>query len=308
MMEIFTDALIDSLKTIPLLLIIYIGIELLEYKFGDKIRKNVQKAGKTGPLIGAIAGIFPQCGFSVVATALFTQKLLTIGTLLAVYLSTSDEAIPIILSQPDKAYLILPLIGIKILTAIIIGYGVDWFFRKDERKVIKHIESVEDGHDDKNHHHETILNETACCGHSTSTASKKFDVGEIFWHPIIHTFNVFIFIFLVTLIINLLVFWLGETFLTDFFTRNLFWQPFLAALIGLIPNCASSVAITELFLKNIIGLGPAIAGLLASGGLGLLVLYREEKNKKIFIKVLTMLYGFSVLVGILTSLFIRVYL
>jgi len=303
MMEIFIDALIDSLKAVPLLLIIYIGIELLEYKFGDKIREKVEKSGKAGPLIGTIAGIFPQCGFSVVATALFTQKLLTIGTLLAVYLSTSDEAIPLILSQPDKAYLVLPLIGIKIIIALIFGYGVDLFFKKEDKKVEKHIELVESGHDNKNHHHETILNETACCGHSTSAASKEFNIREIFWHPIVHTFNIFIFIFLVTLAINFVVFQLGETFLTDFFAKNIFWQPFLTALIGLIPNCASSVAITELFLKNIIGLGPTIAGLSASGGLGLLILYREEKNKKIFIKVILMLYSISVLSGLIIQLF-----
>ncbi|MFA6462637.1 MAG: putative manganese transporter [Candidatus Shapirobacteria bacterium] len=303
MMEILIDALIDSLKTVPLLLILYIVIELMEYKFGDKIREKVQNAGKIGPLIGVMAGIFPQCGFSVIATALFTQKLLTIGTLLAVYLSTSDEAIPIILSQPDKAYLVLPLIGIKIVIALVVGYGVDFFFRKDEEKIIKHIKSVENGHDNKNHNHEIVLNETACCGHSTSAASKKFDIKEIFWHPIVHTFNVFIFIFLITLIINFAVFQLGETFLNDFFTKNIFWQPFLAATIGLIPNCAASVAITELFLKNIIGLGPAVAGLLASAGLGLLILYREEKNKNIFFKVLAILYGVSVLSGLVIQLF-----
>ena len=290
MMGVFIDALLDSLKTVPLLLIIYIGIELLEYKFGDKIRKKVEKSGKAGPLIGTIAGIFPQCGFSVVATALFTQRLLTIGTLLAVYLSTSDEAIPIILSQPDKAYLVLPLIGIKIIVALITGYLIDFFFRKEEKKIEKH-------------HHKAILNETACCGHSPSTTSKEFNIREIFWHPIVHTFNIFIFIFLITLAINFAVFQLGETFLTNFFAKNIFWQPFLTALIGLIPNCASSVAITELFLKNIIGLGPTIAGLSASGGLGLLILYREEKNKKIFIKVLLMLYSISVLSGLIIQFF-----
>jgi len=300
---ILKDALIDSLKTVPLLLVLYVGIELIEYKFGNKIREKVQNSGKAGPLIGTIAGIFPQCGFSVIATALFTQRLLTIGTLLAVYLATSDEAIPVILSQPDKAYLIFPIIGTKIIVALIAGYGIDLFFKKEQRKIIEHVEAVEEGHDSKSHHHETILNETACCGHSTLSVSKKFDVKEIFWHPIVHTFNVFVFIFLVTLIINLAVFQIGEISLTKFFAKNIFWQPFLTAMIGLIPNCASSVAITELYLKNIIGFGPTMAGLLASGGLGLLVLYKEEKNKKKFIKILTILYGISVLVGFIIQLF-----
>jgi hypothetical protein len=303
MEEILIDAFNDSFKTVPLLLIIYIGIELLEYKFGDGIRKIVQGTGRAGPLIGAITGAFPQCGFSVIITALFTQRLVTIGTLLAIYLSTSDEAIPIILSQPNGIRLIIPLVGTKILIAILAGYGVDFIFKKERLKVAKHIETIEEGCDNKNHHHEVVLQETACCGHSTSKVSKKFDISEIVWHPIIHTFNVFIFIFLTTLVINLVIFGIGEPTLNNLFSKNTFWQSFLTALIGLIPNCASSVAITELYLKNVIGFGPTIAGLAAGGGLGLLVLYREERNKKIFLKVLAMLYGISVLSGLIIQLF-----
>jgi hypothetical protein len=301
MWGILIDAFIESLKTVPLLLIIYIGIELLEYKFGNEIREKVQKAGKKGPLIGAAVGSFPQCGFSVIATALFTQRLVTMGTLLAVYLSTSDEAIPIILSQPGKAHLVLPLIGIKVLIGIMAGLGIDFIFRKEEKKIIKHIGAVEEGHDNKSHHHEVVMQETACCGHSPSCTSKKFSIRELVWHPVIHTFNIFIFIFFVTLIINFVIFQMGESAFESLFTQNVFWQPFLTALVGLIPNCAASVVITELYLKNAIGLGPVIAGLAASGGLGLLVLYREEKNKKIFIKVITLLYGISVISGIIIS-------
>ena len=299
MWEILIDAFNDSIRTIPLLLIIYVGIELLEYKFGKEIREKVQKAGRKGPFIGSIVGAFPQCGFSVIATALFSQRLITIGTLLAVYLSTSDEAMPIILSQPDKAHLVIPLIGIKILIGIIAGLGIDFIFRKEDKKIVKHIELIKDGHDNKNHHHEVVTQETACCGHSPLCASKNFKIKEIVWHPVVHTFNIFIFIFLVTLTINFIVFQMGESAFEAFFAKNIFWQPFLTAMVGLIPNCAASVAITELYLKNAIGFGPLIAGLAASGGLGLLVLYREEKNKKIFIKVLTLLYGTSVMFGII---------
>lgn len=294
MLEILIDAVKDSLRTVPLLLIIYIGIELLEYKFGDKIRKIVQRAGKVGPLIGAIIGAFPQCGFSVIITALFTQRLVTIGTLLAIYISTSDEAIPIMLSQPNGINLVMPIVGIKILIAILVGYGIDFIFKTETNKR---------DHDDKNHHHEVVLQETACCGHSTLAESKNFNIKEIVWHPIVHTVNVFTFIFLTTLVINLVVFWVGETAVSNLFGKEVWWQSFLTALIGLIPNCASSVAITELYLKNIIGFGPTIAGLAAGGGLGLLILYREEKNKKVFLTILGLLYGISVLSGIIIQLF-----
>lgn len=294
MYQIIIDALFDSIKTIPLLLVLYIGIELLEYKFGNAIREWVAKAGKTGPAIGAVAGAFPQCGFSVIATALYTQRLVTMGTLLAVYLSTSDEAIPIILSQPNKAHLILPIIGVKIIIAIIAGYAIDLFFRKDLDKTIKHIDAVEEGHDSKSHHHEVVIDEVACCGHSTSCTSKKFNIKEIVWHPIIHTLNVFFFIFLVTLLINF-IFWKAGNVVFD--------NVFLTALVGLIPNCGASVAITELYIKGAIGFGSTIAGLSASGGLGLLVLYREEKNKKNFVKVLALLYVISVVAGLIIEYF-----
>ena len=289
MEKIIIDALIDSAKTIPLLLILYVGIELLEYKFGDNIRKWVTQAGKSGPVVGAISGSFPQCGFSVIATALFSQRLITIGTLMAVYLSTSDEAIPIIMSRPDNMHLVLPIIGVKILVAIVAGYTIDLIFHKELVKTEKHIEAIEEGHDNKNHHHEVVVDEIACCGHSTSCTSKKFDIKEIFWHPVKHTLNIFGFIFGTTIILN----WLLLNF-----RLTVVNNVFVTALIGLIPNCASSVAITELYLKGTIGFGPTIAGLSASGGLGLLVLWREEKNKKMFFKILMLLYVIAVIAGL----------
>ena len=128
--KIFFEVLIDSFKMIPLLLIIYIGIELIEYKYGNKIREIMQKSGAWGPLVGALLGSLPQCGISVVVAALYTQRLATIGTLLAVFLSTSDEAIPVILAQPSGVKTIVPLILIKIFIGLVGGYLVDFIFRK----------------------------------------------------------------------------------------------------------------------------------------------------------------------------------
>ena len=298
MNEIILDALIDTAKMIPLLLIVYIGIELIEYKFGDLIRKKVQRAGSAGPALGAIAGTFPQCGFSVVTAALYTQKLVTIGTFLAVLLSTSDEALPIILSQPDKVHLIWPLIATKVIIALIAGYAVDFIFRKSNKKTLAHINDYAKGTDEKNHHHESVLNETACCGHSTSCESKKFDYHEIIWHPIKHTAKILFFIFLTTLAINLLIFYIGDDKFTALLSGNMFWQPIVAALVGLIPNCAASVAITELYLQGSLSFGAVIAGLSASGGLGLLVLFKEDKDKKDIFKVIALLLAISMIAGL----------
>lgn len=299
MSEILLDALIDTAKMIPLLLAIYIGIELIEYKFGSLVRKKVQQAGNAGPVLGAIAGIFPQCGFSVITAALYTQKLVTVGTFLAVLISTSDEALPIIMSQPDKAHLIWPLIATKIILALIVGYSVDLIFKRANRKTLAHIDSYSKGTDEKGHHHEIVVEESACCGHSTSPAAKKFSYHEIVWHPLKHTAKIILFIFLVTAAINLFIFYIGEENFAGLLLGHTFWQPIVAALVGLIPNCAASVAITELYLKGAISYGAVIAGLSASGGLGILVLFKEDKDKKDIFKVVGLLLATSIISGLL---------
>jgi hypothetical protein len=298
MFEILMDTLIDTAKMIPLLLIVYVGIELLEYKFGETIREKVQRAGNSGPAVGALAGSLPQCGFSVIATALYTQRLVTIGTLLAVYLSTSDEAIPIILSQPGKAKIIIPLILTKIAIAFSVGYVIDFVLRKSNKKTLTHIEAFAAGTDNVHHHHEKTLDEKACCGHHVSS-SKKFNPKELFIHPLIHTAKVFVFIFAISFLINFVIFKIGEESFTGLFLGHSFFQPILASLIGLIPNCSASVAITELYLKGAISYGSVIAGLSASAGLGLLVLFRENKNNKDTFRVLGLLVGISAVIGII---------
>lgn len=299
MTEILLDALIDTAKMIPFLLMVYVGIELIEYKFGNLIRKKVQGAGNAGPAIAALAGTFPQCGFSVVTAALYTQKLVTIGTFLAVLISTSDEAIPVILSQPDKVHLIWPLLLTKVIIALIAGYSVDFIFRKSNKKTLEHINNYAKGVDDKGHHHETVIEEPACCGHSTSSESRQFDYHEIIWHPIKHTAKILLFVFLATLGINLLIFYVGEEQLAALLLGHTFWQPIVAALVGLIPNCAASVAITQLYLQGAISYGAVIAGLSASGGLGILVLFREHDSKKDIFKVVGLLFAISVISGLL---------
>ncbi len=298
MIDLLLDALIDTAKMVPFLLLIYIGIELVEYKFGSLIRKKIQRAGNAGPVLGALAGAFPQCGFSVVTAALYTQKLVTIGTFLAVLLSTSDEAIPVILSQPDKIHLIWPLLLTKFVIALIAGYVVDILFRKSNKRTLNHIDNYSKGILEEGHHHECVVEESACCGHCTSAEAKKFNYHEIIWHPIKHTAKIILFIFLATFAINWLLFYIGEDKLAILLLNNTFWQPIIAALIGLIPNCAASVAITELYLEGAISYGAVIAGLSASGGLGILVLFKEDEDKKDILKIIGLLFGISVVAGL----------
>jgi hypothetical protein len=288
---------------IPLLLFIYIGIEFIEYKFGNSIREKVQKAGNSGPAVGALAGSLPQCGFSVIAAALYTQRLVTIGTLLAVYISTSDEAIPVILSQPKRISIIFPLILTKIGIAIVAGYLLDYVFRKSNKKTLDHIKAYTSGSDNINHHHETVLEEKACCGHQPNPKARNFNPRQLFVHPLIHTAKIFLFIFSATLIINYLIFTIGQENLARIFLGKSIFQPILASLFGLIPNCAASVVITELYLKGTISYGSVIAGLSSSGGLGLLVLFRENSDKRDTFKILGLLIGISIIVGIAIQLF-----
>jgi len=295
--EILLEALIDTAKMAPLLLTIYIGIELFEFKYGSEIKKRVIAASKSGPLFGAVAGAFPQCGFSVIVTALYTQRLATIGTLLAVYLSTSDEAIPIMMANINGIALLVPFILVKILIGGLAGYAIDLAFKKTNRQTLAHIESIKNGRDAAGHHHENIADELACCGHLADTTSKKFNPREILLHPLIHTAKIFLFIFIISAALGLVIESIGKDALTAWFAATIAWQPLVAALIGLIPNCAASVAITELYLEGSITYGAALAGLCASGGLGLLVLVREEKQKKNIFLVIGLLLGISVAVG-----------
>jgi hypothetical protein len=303
MLNFFQDAFLDTLKTVPWLLLIYVGIELVEYKFGNNLREKVQQSGKIGPLLGASAGLLPQCGFSVIGAALYSQKLITIGTLLAVFLATSDEALPIILSDPQKTSLIWPLLLTKFFLAVFVGFFLDFIFRKNNQKTLQHIHAYAEGRDEKSHDHHSILEEKACCGHLPSHASRQFKLREIFLHPLSHTLKIFFFIFLLSFFLSWLMASLSAENLARLFLQESFWQPFLVAALGILPNCAASVAVTELYLNGIISFGSVIAGLSASGGLGILILFKEEKNKKAVFQIIGLLFGISVIAGIILQYF-----
>ena len=220
---------------------------------------------KIGPLFGSLFASIPQCGFSVIASTLYTRRILSRGTLLAVYFATSDEAIPVLMSNPSKVYLVVPIIILKIIIAIIVGYLVDIFVdykAKDPVIEEKPLEVKADG----------------CCHHKLADAAKT---KEFWWHPIKHTFNIFIFILIISLILSALLHQAGtEENLAKYCLMNSPLQPLMASLIGLIPNCAISVMLTILYMKHTISFGSLIAGLCSAGGLGILVLLKRNNDKK----------------------------
>jgi len=283
MRELVLHTLKDSLQMVPFLLLIYCGVEWLERRFGDVINKRIQQAEKTGPAIGALFGCVPQCGFSVFASAMYTRRLITIGTLMAVYLSTSDEAIPIILSQPDTARLVIPIILTKVAIAIIAGYLLDFALKYPKKRTAGEREAMHSIHED------------GCCKHSLYEDTTKW---RWFVHPLMHTVKVFVFVFLVSLGIHYLIHTIGEESFAKLFLPRSVLQPVMAALVGLIPNCAASVVITQIFLQGGIGFGSVIAGLSAGAGLGTLVLIRDNKSFRDTLRVLGLLTGISMAAGI----------
>lgn len=306
MYDVFFDALLDTVKLIPQLLIVYVGIELIKYKFSEVIRDKIKTAGKAGPLIGAGFGIVPH-GFSAFFTALYTQRLISIGTLLAVYISTSDEAVPVILAHPNKMELIFPLLAVKLIIAIAAGYSIDLIFRKSKEPAAENevcAATTEDcgevsGEADSHGRHRLILEE-GCCGHTLA----KPNSWQLLVHPIVHTGKVAAFIFAVSLVLNLLMFRVG-TSISNIMMGHTIFQPVIAGLVGLIPNCAASVAITEVFLKGGISFGAVVAGLSSSTGMGMLVLFKENRSLSDTFKIIGLLYGISVVSGIVIQYLLK---
>lgn len=282
--DFLKDALIDSIGLIPFLFLIFLLIEFIEQYYAKKRHLFVFWIKKVGPLFGSLFASFPQCGFSVIASTVYTRRLLSRGTLVAVYLATSDEAIPVLLAYPEKAPLILPIIGVKVFVAIVVGYVVDWLitYNAKDPEIKEH-----DVHDEEIE---------GCCHHHIIHAARKRD----FWiHPLKHTFNIFVFIFLISVALAFILSRTGsEEVMAKYCLMNSPLQPFLVALVGLIPNCAISVMLTMLFIKNTISFGALVAGLCTSGGLGILVLLRKNGDKKDTFIIL----GLLVIVGTILGL------
>lgn len=277
MKEIIIDTVVDSLKILPFLFITFLVLEYLEHKMSKKTEKAVKKAGKLGPLLGGIVGAFPQCGFSVAATNLYATRVISLGTLIAIYLSTSDEMLPILLSENASIVVIFKFIFIKIIVGIIFGFIIDFILRKRKVEDVNIKSLCEDEH-------------CHCYEHSILKSAIK------------HTLNIAFFIFIISFILNIAFSYLGEELISKIFMKNSILGPFLASLIGLIPNCGASVVLTELYLNNTISFASSIAGLLSSSGVGILLLFKVNKNIKENIFILLTIYFIGVFTGLIINI------
>lgn len=282
--DILVDTTVDTLKIIPILFIAYLLMELIEHRSGDRAKDLIKKSGHYGPIYGAVLGMLPQCGFSAAASSLYAGRVITVGTLVAVFLSTSDEMLPILISENVAAGTIFKILGLKVLFGVLAGFAIDLgvrLFRKHAHQPVD---------EDINIHH--------LCDHD---AAHQEEDGVLV-AALKHTGKITVFLFIISLLLNGLIAFIGEARLADLFVDIPVVSEMVAGLIGLIPNCAASVIITQLYIEGIISAGPMMSGLLVGAGIGLLVLLREHDNPKKNAAIIGMLYGFGVLFGVILDL------
>lgn len=284
MLDVLTDTIIDSIKLLPFLFVAYLIMEYIEHKTSDKTKKMVQKSGKFGPFIGGILGTFPQCGFSAIASNLYAGRIITLGTLIAIFLSTSDEMLPILISEAAPFDIILKILVVKLIIGIIAGFVIDSVISLINKK--KNNKENEDGK----------IGEI--CEHEHCHCEKD----GILKSSLKHTINIFIYIFIVSFILNTVIHIIGEDKLSMLILNRPVIGPIIAGLIGLIPNCASSVILTELYLSQVISISTMISGLLVGAGVGILILFRVNKNIKENIRIIGLLYVIGVIAGIMLEL------
>ena len=278
MLDIINDSVLDTLKILPYLLITFILLEFIEHKLSHKNKDMLSKNKKYGVIVGSILGALPQCGFSSMAASLFSSRVITIGAIVAVFLSTSDEMLPIMISEHTNILLLLKIIGFKVLVGIIIGTLVDLIFKRKE---------------EHEHIHEMCEEEHCEC-----------EKDGIILSSIKHTLKIGLFILIANLLIGFLIEKIGEDNISNILLSKNIFTYFLASLVGLIPNCASSVIMTELYLSKLITVGTLLSGLLTGSGLGILLLFKTNKNIKENLLILSIIYFTGVIVGILVDLIV----
>lgn len=302
-MQIFlsalSDAALDTLKVLPILYLAYLLVAYFSHEKSKKFTNFLNKSKKAGPLVGAFLGCVPQCGFSSVMSDLYARRSITLGTLIAVFIATSDEAIPILIANPNFTVDLLIMIGLKIAFAIAFGYLVDITLNIFERKRMKKQLNQISEHDLEHTH-----DHCACHGHSDS--KEHCHEENIFLDALHHSVSIALYIFVATLLINIIVECVGMDALTDWFGGNVYIQILLAGLIGLIPNCAASVFLVELYINGGIAFSAMFAGLSVGAGVGIIILFTKNVGKhKIWqnIAILSMLYVFGIASGMIVSLF-----
>ena len=309
--EVFLDALIDSLIVLAFLVPINVIIAIAEPHLAGKIKLK----GKAAPLVGVTVGLFPQCGFSVVATDLYQKRHITVGTLLGVYLATSDEALPIFLAAGEQAIDILPILAFKFVIGLLAGYTADLLYARGRRRVEEH--NAECDHEPEVH--------IGCCGHhieedeeksghdhsecgepcgeekELDAKNKRQKLKQYLLHPLEHSAKIFLYIFVVNVIFGIIIYCVGEDSLMEFLSANRYIAPRFAVIVGAIPNCASSVVISNLYLMGGLGFGATVGGLLMNAGIGFAVLFRNRKVWKENLAIFGTMFAVSIVFAYIIS-------
>ena len=288
MTEVLVHALLESLNVLLAVFIFNIILSFFENKITSKI---TQKDKKINPIKGALFGLIPQCGISVISADLYLKQHLTIGTLVAVFIACSDEAVPIILSNPDKSISVLPLLLIKFVIGFVVGFLADCILKKDIHKIIEHKKECNLEDEVK----------VGCCNHEINSVSET-KIHQHLYHPLIHSVKLFIYVFVINFIFGTIIYLIGEQTFVNILQNNKFFTPIYATLIGLIPNCASSVIITNLYIMGEISFGTTIAGLISNAGLGMMVLFKNKNMIKKTIVIIAILVLTSLVSGYVINL------
>lgn len=328
MSEVILDALIDSLKILAVVVVFQFIIAFIEPKLSDKIKLK----GKLAPLIGVSVSLLPQCGFSIVATDLYQKRHITLGTLVGVYLATSDEALPIFLGTPDKALHVLPIIALKFALGLLFGYLIDLVMTKSRKKVEHHVEHCDEQYKirltectsaELVEKKDDICNEKCDCEDckecerfeeeslkaeaknsakpTTQKTEKEQKLDRFLFHPLKHSLEIFGYVFVVNVILSIIMYKVGEDKLVSFLTANKYLAPLLAVIVGAIPNCVSSVVLSELYIMGGLGFGATLGGLCMNAGLGFVYLFKDVKHTKRNVEIFALMMVISIAIAYIFS-------
>ena len=289
MIHVFEHALLDSVKLLPFLFLTYLVMEYIEDHAEEKTEHAIKKSGKFGPIIGGVLGIIPQCGFSAAAASLYAGRVVTLGTTIAIFLATSDEMLPILIGAMAKdattaasgvvitAAIIAKILVLKVIVGVVAGLVIDFVQRRRKKE------------DEHFHIHDLCEQDHCHC-----------EKG-ILHSAISHTLQIFAFILIITVALNMVLHYVGEENLGNIILNRPVLGEFLAGIVGLIPNCAASVALTQLYVEGAMSGGAMMAGLFVSAGVGVLVLCRSNRRPKENVKIIALLYAIGVSAGILVN-------
>ncbi len=325
MSDVILDALVDSAKILAVVVVFQFLIAFIEPKLSEKIKLK----GSLAPLIGVSVSLLPQCGFSIVATDLYQKKHLTLGTLIGVYLATSDEALPIFLANPDKALHVLPLIGLKFVLGLVFGYLIDLILTKSRKKVEHHIEHCDEQYkirltdcdgaeqvpvseeehvehcdcDDckENEHHDENTKKSQDTNDKKVKTPKEEKLDKYLFHPLKHSLEIFGYVFVVNVILGVIMYRIGEETLVEFLSTNKYLAPLFAVIVGAIPNCVSSVVLSELYIMGGLGFGATLGGLCMNAGLGFIYLFKDVKHTKRNLAIFALMFVISIAIAYLFS-------